>query len=72
MSTGLDPISRQKLFDYIKKKSSDTHFIITSTNIEDCEQYCDRVLVLDKGEVKANNSVNSLIQEYSDGYLLII
>lgn len=53
-TTGLDPQSRELLWDEIKRvNKSGTTIFLTTHYMEEPEQLCDRVAILHEGEVKA-------------------
>ncbi len=65
-TTGLDPQARHALWDrlYRLKKSGAT-LIITTHYMDEAEQLCDRLVVMDKGKIVAEGSPLDLIARYS-------
>ncbi|BCG46915.1 Efflux ABC transporter, ATP-binding protein [Citrifermentans bremense] len=71
--SGLDPLGRALVKDIIldlKKKGKSVFF---STHItDDVEKVCDRVAVIDKGNLLAFDSVDSILQRGIEGYTLYL
>lgn len=65
-TTGLDPQARHILWDRLfRLKESGTTLILTTHYMDEAEQLCDRLIVVDKGAIMAEGSPASLIREYS-------
>ena len=61
-TTGLDPQARRNLWDLIKEiRDNGTTVIITTHYMDEAEILCDRVAIVDSGEVIAINTPNDLI-----------
>ncbi len=61
-TTGLDPQARRNLWDLIKEiRDNGTTVIITTHYMDEAEILCDRVAIVDSGEVIAINTPNELI-----------
>jgi len=61
-TTGLDPQSRRKIWDILKRFRADGHTILLTTHyMDEAERLCDRVAVVDQGKVIALGSPNDLI-----------
>ena len=64
--SGLDPIGRKEIKSIIKKLNGDGKTIFFTTHVvSDVEEVCDDVIVLDKGKIKIDCSVNELIYKNS-------
>ena len=65
-TTGLDPQARHLLWDrlYRLKRDGDT-LVITTHYMDEAEQLCDRLVIMDKGKIVGEGSPRSLIQEHS-------
>ena len=65
-TTGLDPQARHLLWDrlYRLKRAGVTQ-IITTHYMDEAEQLCERLVVMDKGVIVAEGSPAALIQEHS-------
>ena len=65
-TTGLDPQARHLLWDRLYRlKQEGVTLIITTHFMDEAEQLCDRLVVMDKGKFVAEGSPRSLIQQYS-------
>jgi ABC-2 type transport system ATP-binding protein len=63
-TTGLDPQARRNLWDLIKEiRDNGTTVIITTHYMDEAEILCDRVAIIDSGEIIAINTPNELIDE---------
>lgn len=63
-TTGLDPQARRNLWDLIKEiRDNGTTVIITTHYMDEAEVLCDRVAIIDSGEIIAINTPNELIDE---------
>jgi lipooligosaccharide transport system ATP-binding protein len=65
-TTGLDPQARHILWDRLfRLKEKGVTLLITTHHMDEAEQLCDRLMVMDKGEVMAEGSPSELIKKYS-------
>ena len=63
-TTGLDPQARRNLWELIKEiRQQGTTVIITTHYMDEAEVLCDRVAIIDSGEIIAINTPNELIDE---------
>ncbi len=63
-TTGLDPQARRNLWDLIKDiKSKGTTVIITTHYMDEAEQLCDRIAIMDEGKIISLNSPDKMIDE---------
>ena len=63
-TTGLDPQARRNVLDLIKDiRSKGTTVIITTHYMDEAEQLCDRVAIMDEGKIIALNTPDKLIDE---------
>ena len=63
-TTGLDPQARRNLWDLIKEiMDNGTTVIITTHYMDEAEVLCDRVAIIDSGEIIVINTPNALIDE---------
>ena len=63
-TTGLDPQARRNLCDLIREiRSQGTTVIITTHYMDEAEVLCDRVAIIDSGNIIALNSPDKLIDE---------
>jgi len=65
-TTGLDPQARHVLWDRLYRlKQRGVTLIITTHYMEEAEQLCDRLVIMDKAKIVAEGSPRSLIEEYA-------
>jgi ABC-2 type transport system ATP-binding protein len=63
-TTGLDPQARRNLWDLIKEiRNSGTTVIITTHYMDEAEQLCDRIAIMDKGKIIKLDSPDKMIDE---------
>jgi ABC-2 type transport system ATP-binding protein len=63
-TTGLDPQARRNLWDLIKSiRDKGTTVIITTHYMDEAEQLCDRVAIMDEGKIIALDTPDKLIDE---------
>jgi len=65
-TTGLDPQARHLLWDRLYRlKREGATLIITTHYMDEAEQLCDRLVVMDNGKIVAEGSPRQLISEYA-------
>jgi lipooligosaccharide transport system ATP-binding protein len=65
-TTGLDPQARHLLWDRLYRlKREGATLIITTHYMDEAEQLCDRLVVMDQGKIVAEGSPRQLIQRYA-------
>ena len=65
-TTGLDPQARHVLWDRLYRlKQQGVTLVLTTHYMDEAEQLCDRLVVMDKGTIVATGSPRQLIDEYS-------
>ena len=65
-TTGLDPQARHILWDRLfRLKEQGVTLLITTHYMDEAEQLCDRLMVMDKGTIMAEDSPAGLIKKYS-------
>jgi lipooligosaccharide transport system ATP-binding protein len=65
-TTGLDPQARHILWDRLfRLKEDGVTLVITTHFMDEAEQLCDRLVVMDKGSIMAEGSPAQLIKDYS-------
>jgi len=65
-TTGLDPQARHQLWDRLfRLKQQGVTLILTTHYMDEAEQLCDRLVVMDKGLIVAEGSPSELIVEHS-------
>ena len=70
-TTGLDPQARHILWDRLfRLKERGTTLVLTTHYMDEAEQLCDRIVVVDKGRIMAEGSPAALIREHSSREVL--
>jgi lipooligosaccharide transport system ATP-binding protein len=65
-TTGLDPQARHLLWDRLYRlKQQGVTLIITTHYMDEAEQLCDRLVIMDKGRIVAGGSPRQLIEQHS-------
>jgi len=65
-TTGLDPQARHILWDRLfRLKEEGVTLIVTTHFMDEAEQLCDRLIVMDRGRIVAEGSPAALIRQYS-------
>ncbi|MBL0146791.1 MAG: ABC transporter ATP-binding protein [Chitinophagaceae bacterium] len=63
-TTGLDPQARRNLWELIRNiRSQGTTVIITTHYMDEAEQLCDRIAIMDEGKIISLNSPDKMIDE---------
>ena len=63
-TTGLDPESRFRFWDYLKRQNARGMTIVVTTHyLEEAREYCDTVLLMNKGKAVASGPPERLIAE---------
>jgi lipooligosaccharide transport system ATP-binding protein len=65
-TTGLDPQARHALWDRLYRlKAQGVTLVLTTHYMDEAEQLCDRLVVMDRGRIAAEGSPRELILRYS-------
>ncbi|MFZ1529670.1 MAG: ABC transporter ATP-binding protein [Ferruginibacter sp.] len=63
-TTGLDPQARRNLWDLIREiRNAGATVIITTHYMDEAEQLCDRIVIIDEGKIIKLNSPDGMIDE---------
>ena len=63
-TTGLDPQARRNLWDLIRElKASGTTVVITTHYMDEAEELCDRVAIIDSGKIISMNTPDNMIDD---------
>jgi ABC-2 type transport system ATP-binding protein len=66
MTTGLDPAARRTAWELIRQiRDSGTTVVLVTHFMEEAQHLCDRVAVIDRGQIIALNSPQGLINTYA-------
>ena len=72
-TTGLDPQGRRLIWERIRaRRQSGITVVLTTHYMEEAEQICDRILIMDQGRIIAEGSPSELIQRHVGGEVLEI
>jgi ABC-2 type transport system ATP-binding protein len=66
-TTGLDPQSRRAVWDYIRSIAGSMTIFLTTHYLEEAEQLCDRIAIMDHGRLIASGSSQELKDALSGG-----
>ena len=67
-TTGLDPQARRSLWELVKMiREKGTTVIITTHYMDEAEQLCDRVAIIDAGKIVSLNTPDKMIDELIAG-----
>lgn len=67
-TTGLDPQARRNLWDLIREiRNNGTTVIITTHYMDEAEQLCDRIAIMDEGRIIKMDSPDKMIDELVAG-----
>ena len=69
---GIDVAVKQKIYVFLKKinRERKTTILLTSHDMKDLESLCDRLIILEKGEILFDNKMNRLFEIYGEGLSL--
>merc|ERR1712244_111514 len=71
-STGMDPVSRRFMWEFIATTMSGRCVILTTHSMEECEALCNRIGIQVNGQLKCIGTAQHLKQRYGKGYQLDI
>lgn len=71
---GLDVLAKSKIRQFIREvnRQRKTTVILTTHDMDDIEQICDRLIMIDKGQLQFDGRLDDFIRTYSGGYMLIV
>lgn len=72
-TAGLDPLARRRFWSFVKENKEQGQTIILTTHyVEEAEELCDRVAILQRGHVVKLNTPQQLIAESIEPHKIII
>jgi ABC-2 type transport system ATP-binding protein len=72
-STGLDPQARRNLWDIVEEiKTQGKSIILTTHYMEEAQQLCDQVAIMDHGQIIAQGSPDKLISLHGGGVHIVL
>lgn len=70
-TVGVDPQSRNHIFDCIEKLAADGRTVLYTTHyMEEAERLCDRVAIMDRGQILAVDTVSNLLKQHGGDSLV--
>lgn len=69
-TTGLDPISRNELWNVLKKLKNDYLIILTTHYLEEAERLADKIGIMDEGKLLAFDTIDGLRKKIKYNYSL--
>ena len=71
-TTGLDPTSRREIWNILMnlKKEGNTSLILTTHYMEEASFLCDRIIIMDKGIILAQGTLDELLTTYNIGEVI--
>jgi len=71
-STGMDPVSRRFMWDFISETMATRAVILTTHSMEECEALCNRIGILAAGSLRCIGTSQHLKHEFGRGFQLDI
>jgi ABC-2 type transport system ATP-binding protein len=72
-STGLDPQARRNLWDIIRNiKRQGKTIILTTHYMEEAQQLCDQIAIMDHGRIMAQGAPSALIEQHTHGFAVTL
>ena len=67
-TTGLDPNARREIWEILEKLKvgSETSMILTTHYMEEAENLCDYIIIMDQGKILREGTINQLLDEESN------
>ena len=71
-TTGLDPHARRGIWTILKnlKQEKNTSLILTTHYMDEAEFLCDRIIIMDQGNILADKTLENLLQTYNQAHNL--
>ncbi|CAF5086694.1 unnamed protein product, partial [Rotaria sp. Silwood1] len=71
-SSGLDPINRRHLWNWINSMKENRTILLSTHIMEEADALSDRIIILSNGNICANDKSSELKKNYGSGYKLIL
>ncbi|MFA7060265.1 MAG: ABC transporter ATP-binding protein [Pedobacter sp.] len=71
-TSGVDPISRRQFWEMIHKMAAEGVTVFVTTHYMDEAEYCNCLVLIDRGKIVASGSPLELKQKYMNGELLLV
>jgi len=71
-TTGLDPNARREIWSILKQLQQDaqTSLVLTTHYMEEAEQLCERIIIIDKGRILKQGTLEELLKEDNGGKIV--
>jgi len=69
-STGMDPVSKRSMWDFISQTMNGRSVVLTTHSMEECEALCHRIGIMVKGQLRCLGTSQSLKQRFGTGFIL--
>jgi ABC-2 type transport system ATP-binding protein len=71
-TTGLDPNARREIWEILLdlKQRQGTTLILTTHYMEEAASLCDRILIMDRGSILADGTLQALLQAHASGEII--
>ncbi len=67
-TVGVDPQSRERIYEMLAAlRASGVSIVLTTHHLEEAEQRCDRIVIIDHGRIVASGTLGALLQQASAG-----
>lgn len=68
-TTGLDPNARREIWDILRnlRQTSDTSMILTTHYMEEAENLCDYIVIVDHGQILREGTLHQLLEDDTSG-----
>ena len=65
---GVDVTAKQKIYEFLKEinREKKTTILLTSHDMKDLESICQRLIILEKGKILFDDSIDQLLGRYGD------
>ncbi len=69
---GLDVVSQKRIREFLQEynRQAKTTILLTSHYMQDIQELCERVIIIDHGRIIFDNTLQTLVEQYSDSKLL--
>ncbi|KAL0477482.1 hypothetical protein AKO1_008212 [Acrasis kona] len=71
-TTGLDPLTKRKVWDLIKVMKKDRIVVLTTHSMSECDYLSDRIAVMADGKIKCLGDSLNLKNRFGEGYRITI
>merc|ERR1712217_1006506 len=69
-STGMDPMARRSMWDFIRSTMNGRCVILTTHSMEECEALCHRLCIMTAGQLRCLGTPQQLKTKFGKGYQL--